>query len=105
VRAYGTPGTGAGQFSMLRRVAVGTGTSPKVFGADLWNYKIEVFASSGAYLRMFGGKPPPPAPSTSRTAWPSTASTCSSPTWSTSASSDSPPVRMRSESVRTARMG
>jgi tripartite motif-containing protein 71 len=58
VRAYGTPGTGAGQFSMLRRVAVGAGTSPKVFGADLWNYKIEVFASGGAYLQMFGGKPP-----------------------------------------------
>jgi DNA-binding beta-propeller fold protein YncE len=58
VRAYGTPGTGAGQFSMLRRVAVGAGTSPQVFGADLWNYKIEMFASGGAYLQMLGGKPP-----------------------------------------------
>jgi tripartite motif-containing protein 71 len=58
VRAYGTPGAGAGQFSMLRRVAVGAGTSPKVFGADLWTYKIEVFASGGAHQRMLGGKPP-----------------------------------------------
>lgn len=58
VRAYGTPGTAAGQFSMLRRVAVGGGTSPKVYGADLWNYKIEVFGPDGAYLQMFGGKPP-----------------------------------------------
>jgi DNA-binding beta-propeller fold protein YncE len=58
VRAYGTPGTGAGQFSMLRRVAVSGGVSPKVYGADLWSYKIEVFASGGTYLQMFGGKPP-----------------------------------------------
>jgi tripartite motif-containing protein 71 len=58
VRAYGSPGTGAGKFSMLRRVAVATGSSPQVYGADLWTYKIEVFGSGGAWLQTVGGDGP-----------------------------------------------
>lgn len=58
VRAYGSPGSDAGQFSMLRRVAVAGGSDPKVYGADLWTYKVEVFGNGGAYLQMIGGQPP-----------------------------------------------
>jgi DNA-binding beta-propeller fold protein YncE len=58
VRAYGTPGTGSGKFSMLRRVAVADGSNPQVYGADLWTYKIEVFGSGGAWLQTIGGQPP-----------------------------------------------
>jgi DNA-binding beta-propeller fold protein YncE len=58
LRVYGSPGTGPGSFSMLRRVAVAPGADPKVYGADLWTYKVEVFAQTGAYLAMLGGAPP-----------------------------------------------
>ena len=58
VRVYGSPGTGAGKFSMLRRVAVGSGSSPDVYGADLWKWKVEIFGSSGANLSTIGGTPP-----------------------------------------------
>jgi tripartite motif-containing protein 71 len=58
VRVYGSPGTGSGKFSMLRRVAVADGASPEVYGADLWTYKIEVFDSGGASLQTIGGDPP-----------------------------------------------
>jgi DNA-binding beta-propeller fold protein YncE len=58
VRAYGSPGEGAGRFSMLRRVAVGSGSIPKVYGADLWTYKVEVFGAGGAHLQTIGGQPP-----------------------------------------------
>ncbi len=61
VRAYGQPGEGPGRFSMLRRVAVGTDPASgdlRVHGADLWRYKVEVFAGDGTYLRMVGGRPP-----------------------------------------------
>jgi hypothetical protein len=58
VRAYGSPGANAGQFQMLRRVAVGSGSTPVVVGADLWHYKAEMFGTGGALLRTFGGTPP-----------------------------------------------
>jgi DNA-binding beta-propeller fold protein YncE len=58
VRVYGSPGEGAGRFSMLRRVAVGTGPSPAVYGADLWRYKVEVFGPLGAHLDTVGGGGP-----------------------------------------------
>jgi tripartite motif-containing protein 71 len=56
--AYGAPGTGRGRFQMLRRVAVGRGTSPRVYGADLWTYKVEVFRHGGAHVRRLGGDRP-----------------------------------------------
>ena len=58
IRTYGTPGEGAGRFSMLRRVAVGAGATPNVYGADLWNYKIEVFGQGAANIDTLGGTPP-----------------------------------------------
>jgi tripartite motif-containing protein 71 len=58
VRAYGSPGETAGKFSMLRRVAVGSGTDPKIYGADLWRYKIEIFGQVGAHLGTLGGTEP-----------------------------------------------
>jgi DNA-binding beta-propeller fold protein YncE len=58
VRAYGRPGTGPGEFSMLRRVAVGDGASPSVYGADLWKFKIEVFGPLGGHLDTIGGGGP-----------------------------------------------
>ena len=61
VRTYGSPGTGSGRFSMLRRVAVGTSDATgtvRVHVADLWTYKVEVFAGNGSYVRTVGGRPP-----------------------------------------------
>ena len=56
--AYGQPGAGAGRFEMLRRVALGPGASPVVFGADLWTFKIESFNQAGAAIGMLGGNGP-----------------------------------------------
>src|SRR5919109_1089666 len=58
VRAYGRPGTAPGEFSMLRRVAVGDGASPSVYGADLWKFKVEIFGPLGAHLDTVGGGGP-----------------------------------------------
>lgn len=58
LQAYGVPGAGSGQFQMLRRVALGPGPTPDVYGADLWTYKIEAFSDAGAYLRTLGGVGP-----------------------------------------------
>jgi tripartite motif-containing protein 71 len=57
LRTYGTPGTGARQFFQLRRVAVGTGSSPLVYGADLWGNKILRFSQTGVYQATYGGTP------------------------------------------------
>lgn len=56
--AYGAPGKGRGRFQMLRRVALGPGDRPAVYGADLWTYKIEIFRQGGAHLRTLGGDRP-----------------------------------------------
>ena len=37
---WGSGGTGPDQFSGLRRVAVGGGPNPAVYGADLWGFKL-----------------------------------------------------------------
>jgi tripartite motif-containing protein 71 len=58
VRAYGSPGTGPGRFQMLRRAVVGSGANPRVYGADLWTYKIEIFESGGAWAATLGGSGP-----------------------------------------------
>jgi len=58
IRKYGDRGEGSGQFSMLRRVAVGIGADPRVYGADLWRYKIEIFGQAGGHLDTLGGTPP-----------------------------------------------
>jgi DNA-binding beta-propeller fold protein YncE len=56
--AYGAPGDGVGRFQMLRRVALGPGSTPTVFGADLWTYKIETFNSAGTQIGQLGGRGP-----------------------------------------------
>jgi DNA-binding beta-propeller fold protein YncE len=58
LRVYGGPGETAGRFSMLRRVAVAPGADPKVYGADLWKYKVEIFGQSGGHLSTVGGEAP-----------------------------------------------
>lgn len=60
VSVYGTPGTGPGRFSMLRRVAVATSgaAAGTVYGADLWAYEVETFASDASHLLTIGGQPP-----------------------------------------------
>jgi DNA-binding beta-propeller fold protein YncE len=55
LRIYGSKGTGPKQFFQLRRVAVGTGAAPTVYGADLWGAKVLQFGQLGPYLRTFGG--------------------------------------------------
>ena len=57
LRTYGAPGTGPRQFFQLRRVAVGTGSSPLVYGADLWGNKILRFSQTGVYQATYGGTP------------------------------------------------
>lgn len=47
------------EFFMLRRVAVGTGTSPAVFGADLWGVRAQRYTFTGTLDRTYGGTPPP----------------------------------------------
>jgi tripartite motif-containing protein 71 len=55
----GSSGTGLGQFLQLRRVAVGSGPTPAVYGADLFGFKLERFSASGTFVRRYGGTPPP----------------------------------------------
>jgi streptogramin lyase len=52
-------GSAAGVFTMLRRVAVGSGSSPEVYGADLWGYKVNTFNADGSPAGTLGGTPPP----------------------------------------------
>ncbi|MDX6521695.1 MAG: hypothetical protein QOF08_2300 [Gaiellales bacterium] len=59
----GSNGFGSGQFFQLRRVAVTPGsTTPSIYGADLWNYKVERFTpnTSGGYswAQSYGALPP-----------------------------------------------
>ena len=56
--AYGAPGDGVGKFQMLRRVALGPGSAPSVFGADLWTYKVETFNQTGTRVSGLGGNGP-----------------------------------------------
>jgi YVTN family beta-propeller protein len=44
IQEFGSPGTGPQQFFQLRRVAVGAGTTPEVYGADLWGFKVLRFS-------------------------------------------------------------
>jgi tripartite motif-containing protein 71 len=57
--SFGGRGTNTGQFEHLRRVAVGPGSAPTVYGADLWQYKVVAFDQSGSVVRMVGGAGPP----------------------------------------------
>jgi len=47
-----------GQFTQLRRVAVGGGTRPKVYGADLWGNHVTSFRHSGGVVRRWGHNHP-----------------------------------------------
>ena len=46
---YGVHGSGAGQVSQLRRVAVSSGPNPTVYLADLWGVKILAYDSAGSH--------------------------------------------------------
>jgi streptogramin lyase len=64
LKQIGSNGFGSGQFFQLRRVAVTPGsTNPTVYGADLWNYKIEQFTpdTAGVYSwsRSYAAVAPP----------------------------------------------
>jgi DNA-binding beta-propeller fold protein YncE len=60
LRVYGAEGAGNGQFLQLRRVAVGAGASPDVYGADLWTWKIERFSQAGTPEYTYGDDAPDP---------------------------------------------
>ena len=60
LRSWGSPGDGPGHFFILRRVAVGPGTTPEVCGADLWGVKIDCFFHGGAFSRGLGDTPGAP---------------------------------------------
>ena len=51
---FGSAGTGNGQFQQLRRVAVGSGATPQVYGADLWGNHVMRFSNSGTFQRTYG---------------------------------------------------
>lgn len=53
--SYGSTGGGNGQFLHLRRVAVGSGSTPSVFGADLWLYRIMRFNYDGQFANSVPG--------------------------------------------------
>lgn len=57
--SMGVPGNGPGQLTQLRRVAVGAGSNPAVYGADLWGYRVERFTASGTPDQVYGGTAPP----------------------------------------------
>jgi hypothetical protein len=48
----------ATDFFMLRRVAVGSGTTPAVYGADLWGVRAQRYTYLGVLDRTYGGTPP-----------------------------------------------
>ena len=62
VRSFGSPGSGPGEFTHLRRVGVGPGADPSVYGADLWDFRILRFDQNGQQLNTIPsavGAPPP----------------------------------------------
>lgn len=58
IRQMGSSGTGNGQFFQLRRVAVGAGTTPQVYGADLWGFHVSRFSNTGTFQLTYGGQGP-----------------------------------------------
>lgn len=60
IQSFGSTGTGPQQFFQLRRVAVGAGSTPEVYGADLWGFKVLRFSSTGALDFEYGNGQPPP---------------------------------------------
>ena len=56
---WGSAGDGEGQFSQLRRVAVGSGTKPKVYGADLWGNHVSRFDHDGKVSFRYAHDHPP----------------------------------------------
>jgi streptogramin lyase len=58
IRYYGANSSGVGMFTGLRRVAVGSGATPDVYGADLWGFRILRFTSTGTLDFTYGGTPP-----------------------------------------------
>jgi DNA-binding beta-propeller fold protein YncE len=55
---FGQAGTGTDDFQQLRRVAVGSGLHPDVYGADLWTYKIVQFDQTDTPVQVYGNIPP-----------------------------------------------
>jgi sugar lactone lactonase YvrE len=46
------------QLFQLRRVAVGAGSSPNVYAADLWGYKVVEYDQTGTVVKVFGNVGP-----------------------------------------------
>jgi sugar lactone lactonase YvrE len=58
IQYFGANSSGVGVFTGLRRVAVGSGAHPDVYGADLWGYQVLRFTSSGTHDLTLGGTAP-----------------------------------------------
>jgi DNA-binding beta-propeller fold protein YncE len=55
---FGAVGTGNGQFSGIRGVALSAGATPTVYASDVTGYRIEQFTNSGTFTKMFTGAKP-----------------------------------------------
>jgi hypothetical protein len=56
--AFGSFGSGAGEFRFPRGLALVSGRTPKasrLFVADTWNHRVQVFDGNGAFQLAFGG--------------------------------------------------
>jgi DNA-binding beta-propeller fold protein YncE len=60
IQSFGSAGSGPQQFFQLRRVAVGEGPTPYVYGADLWGFKVLRFTYTGTFSLEYGSGMTPP---------------------------------------------
>ncbi|MDX6534245.1 MAG: tripartite motif-containing protein 71 [Gaiellales bacterium] len=60
LKSWGREGIRNGRFLQLRRVAVGGGQSPDVYGADLWGNHVDRISHKGRFEHRYGGDRPRP---------------------------------------------
>jgi DNA-binding beta-propeller fold protein YncE len=61
IKTYGAWGQTDTTLSQLRRVAVSSGSNPRIYAADLWGIKILIYNQNGSIWSRLGGRPYPAA--------------------------------------------
>jgi len=59
LKTWGREGIKPGRFLQLRRVAVGAGQSPDIYGADLWGNHVDRISHKGRFEHRYGRNRPP----------------------------------------------